>query len=82
MISNTRIITYIEFIKTLTGSSVGNDVCTNTQWIENVSLITLHIKKVRKKRAIVNIYIYIYIYMQIFKIDLINYINSDMWISC
>lgn len=49
MISNTRIITYIEFIKTLTGSSVGNDVCTNTQWIENVSLITLHIKKVRKK---------------------------------
>ena len=30
MISNTRIITYIEFIKTLTGSSVGNDVCTNT----------------------------------------------------
>ena len=78
MISNTRIITYIEFIKTLTGSSVGNDVCTNTQWIENVSLITLHIKKVRKKRAIVNIYIY----MQIFKIDLINYINSDMWISC
>ena len=61
MISNTRIITYIEFIKTLTGCSVGIDVCTNTQWIENVSLITLHIKKVRKKGAIVNIYIYIYI---------------------